>query len=324
MAWSFTARLLTTAAALAGAAWGYAVPQACSGVCTNAHDPTIVLRGDGTYFRLSTGGKIAVHSAPSIRGPWAYVGPALPGGSSINKAGRDDLWAPEVVKRGNEYFMYYSVSTPGSQDSAIGVATSTDLVSWRDHGSTGVESARGAAYNAIDPHVLKTADGAFVMTFGSWWQDLHTVPMQNPPHRVAAGAAPRQVAFDPKTTAVEGAFVFPWGAYFYLFYSKGACCGFDKNRPPPGAEYKIMVCRSSSPTGGFVDRNGVDCTRGGGTVVYESFQFVYGPGGQGVFNDPVEGPILYYHFVDIRIGFADGQKRFGWNRIDFSSGWPVV
>lgn len=194
--------------------------------------------------------------------------------------------------------MYYSVSTPGSQDSAIGVATSTDLVSWRDHGSTGIESARGAAYNAIDPHVLKTADGAFVMTFGSWWQDLHTVPMQNPPHRVAAGGpAPRQVAFDPKTTAVEGAFVFPWGSYFYLFYSKGACCGFDKNRPAPGAEYKIMVCRSSSPTGGFVDRNGVDCTRGGGTVVYESFQFVYGPGGQGVFNDPVEGPVRFVFLI---------------------------
>lgn len=85
--------LLTAAAALlADAARAYTVPQACSGVCTNAHDPTIVLRGDGTYFRLSTGGKIAIHSAPSIRGPWAYVGAALPGGSSINKAGRDDLW----------------------------------------------------------------------------------------------------------------------------------------------------------------------------------------------------------------------------------------
>ncbi|KAK8081203.1 glycoside hydrolase family 43 protein [Apiospora hydei] len=297
---SFFHSLATAAAAafLTGTVSAYAVPQACSGICTNAHDPTIVLRGDGTYFRLSTGGKIAIHSAPSIRGPWAYVGAA--------PARR----APEVVKRGNEYYMYYSVSTSGSQDSAIGVATSADLVSWRDHGSTGIESARGAAYNAIDPHVLKQADGSFVMTFGSWWKDLHTVPMQNPPHRVAAGATPRQIAYDPATTAVEGGF--------------GACCGFDRNRPAPGAEYKIMVCRSSSPTGGFVDRSGADCTRGGGTVVYESFQFVYGPGGQGVFNDPVEGPILYYHFVDTRIGFADGQKRFGWNRIDFSSGWPVV
>lgn len=34
--------------------------------------------------------------------------------------------------------------------------------------------------------------------------------------------------------------------------------------------------------------------------------------------------ILYYHYVDKRIGYADDQKLFGWNTIDFSSGWPVV
>jgi arabinan endo-1,5-alpha-L-arabinosidase len=36
------------------------------------------------------------------------------------------------------------------------------------------------------------------------------------------------------------------------------------------------------------------------------------------------GPVLYYHYVDTRIGYADGQKKFGVNKIDFSSGWPVV
>jgi hypothetical protein len=34
--------------------------------------------------------------------------------------------------------------------------------------------------------------------------------------------------------------------------------------------------------------------------------------------------ILYYHYVDTRVGFGDGDKKFGWNKIDFSSGWPVV
>jgi hypothetical protein len=45
---------------------------------------------------------------------------------------------------------------------------------------------------------------------------------------------------------------------------------------------------------------------------------------RGVFTDPSLGPILYYHYVDTTIGYADGQKRFGWNQINFSSGWPVV
>ncbi|RYP78763.1 hypothetical protein DL771_000430 [Monosporascus sp. 5C6A] len=85
-----------------------------------------------------------------------------------------------------------------------------------------------------------------------------------------------------------------------------------------------MVCRSSSPTGGFVGANGLDCTNGGGTVVLESHDNVYGPGGQGVYDDPTHGPILYYHYVDTNIGFADDAKQFGWNNIDFSSRWPVV
>lgn len=45
---------------------------------------------------------------------------------------------------------------------------------------------------------------------------------------------------------------------------------------------------------------------------------------QGVMNDPSLGPGLYYHYVETRIGIADGQKQFGVNKLDFSSGWSVV
>lgn len=45
---------------------------------------------------------------------------------------------------------------------------------------------------------------------------------------------------------------------------------------------------------------------------------------RGVFTDSSLGPVLYYHYVDTTVGYADGQKLFGWNKIDFSSGWPVV
>lgn len=77
---------------LLGVVSGYANPGACSGTCTNTHDPSIIRRSDGTYFRFSTGGKIAVHTAPDITGPWTYKGAALPSGSKINLAGNQDLW----------------------------------------------------------------------------------------------------------------------------------------------------------------------------------------------------------------------------------------
>ncbi|OTA99443.1 glycoside hydrolase family 43 protein [Hypoxylon sp. CI-4A] len=310
---------------LPAAVLGYSNPEACSGTCVNTHDPSIIRRSDGTYFRFSTGGKIAVHTAPDITGPWTYQGAALPDGSSIPLEGNDDLWAPDVSLVGDTYYLYYSVSSFGVQDSAIGVATSSslDVGTWTDLGATGIASSAGKPYNAIDPNLINV-DGTYLISFGSFWDDIYQVKMGSTPSKVASGSSSAQIAFDSVKTDEEGAFMYKNGDYYYLFFSKGKCCGYDASRPAAGDEYKIRVCRSTSATGGFVDAAGTACTRSGGTVVLETHDNVYGPGGQGVYNDPTHGPILYYHYVDITIGYADGQKQFGWNTIDFSSGWPVV
>lgn len=185
------------------------------------------------------------------------------------------------------------MSTFGSQDSAIGVATSSslDVGTWTDLGSTGIRSSSGKPYNAIDPNLVQ--DGStYLLTFGSFWRDIYQVPMASPPKAVASGSSGAyNVAYDSVKTDEEGAFVYKNGAYYYLFYSKGQCCGYDASKPAAGGEYKIMVCRSSSATGGYVDAAGKACTSSGGTVVLESHGNVYGPGGQGVYNDPTHGPV---------------------------------
>jgi len=322
-----TLAITTTLSILSATADAYTNPLSCSGTCTNCHDPSLVRRDDGTYFRFSTGGKVAVHTAPSIQGPWTYKGAALPNGSQINKPGNQDLWAPDVSKIGSTYYLYYSVSSFGSQNSAIGVATSStmDVGSWTDLGSTGVESVSGSNFNAIDGN-LQSANGKFYMNFGSFWSDLFQIEMTATPTKVAkAVTSATQIAFVPTSPqAQEGGFGYRYGNYYYLFFSVGSCCGYDTNRPAPGKEYKIQVCRSSNVSGLFVDKNGASCLQGGGTTVLESHDFVYGPGGQGIMNDPSLGPVIYYHYVDTRIGYADGQKQFGVNKLDFSSGWPVV
>ena len=90
---SIVASILSAASVV----YGYANPMACSGVCGNAHDPALIRRDDGTYYRFSTGGKIAIHSAPSITGPWTYKGAAIPSGSKINLKGKDDLSVSTVL-----------------------------------------------------------------------------------------------------------------------------------------------------------------------------------------------------------------------------------
>jgi len=73
-----------------------------------------------------------------------------------------------------------------------------------------------------------------------------------------------------------------------------------------------------------VDANGHACTSSGGTVVLASHGKVYGPGGQGVYNDPTYGSVLYYHYVDTNIGYADGDKVLGVNVIKWVNGWPTI
>ena len=57
---------------------------------------------------------------------------------------------------------------------------------------------------------------------------------------------------------------------------------FLRTKPATGDEYKIMMCRSTSATGGFVDQSGVACTSSGGTTLLASHGTTYGPGGQQV------------------------------------------
>ena len=70
----------------------YPVSQGCSGVCGYVHDPYVVKRSDGTYFRFATFQEIQIATAPALIGPWTEQGPALPGGSEIPLPGNMSLW----------------------------------------------------------------------------------------------------------------------------------------------------------------------------------------------------------------------------------------
>ena len=311
-----------------GAAVAWSDPLPCSGTCTDTHDPSIIQRStDGTYFRFATGGGLSIYSADSIQGPWDHSGEILPNGSSIDNPGADDAWAPDVHQLADgSYVCYYAVSSFGTQESAIGVATSDslDAGTWTDHGSTGLQSTEGDTYNAIDANLLQ-AGSENVLTFGSFWGDIFQTAVSHDALSVVASQEPMNVEFNSTGThPSEGAYLFQHSEYYYLFFSSGICCGYDSIMPAPGEEYKIMVCRSDSRTGPFVDADNVACTDGGGTLVLGSHGLVYGPGGQGVLGETDLGDVLYYHYVDTSIGYADGDKRLGVNVIDWSSGWPVV
>ncbi|PGG99307.1 hypothetical protein AJ79_08574 [Helicocarpus griseus UAMH5409] len=302
-------------------------PGACSGFC-NGRDPGMVRRtSDGRYFRFQSYNGISISSAPAIEGPWSDPYSMLPDGSVINLDGRFDLWAPDAYKVHDLYHVYYSVSTLGSRDSAIGLATSPTMEpgSWTDHGSVGVQTKGTDNYNAIDGNLFEDKDGAFSFNWGSYWGGLYQLEMNGDATQTTPMSTAINLAREPGWNGhIEAAYLYRHHDDYFMFFSWGKAGDYDTNPPPPNEEYRIKVCKGSSATGPFVGPAGRACTDGGGATILSSHGEIFGPGGQGVITHHEYGPVIYYHYTNKTIGWSNDEQLIGWNRLDFSSGWPVV
>ncbi|EKG10500.1 Glycoside hydrolase family 43 [Macrophomina phaseolina MS6] len=206
----------------------------CRGGCTNVHDGSLIQRDDGKWFRFAGSWGMSIFTSDDFLGPWDSVGTALDNNT--------DRWAPDVHKVGNLYYLYYSISTWGTQNSHIGVATSPSLEpgTWTDLGSTGVASRDGSRYNAIDGNLFQDGDGSFLLTFGSFWGNTYQVPLTSP-EPTRANGNPYNIQFNSTgSQSSEGPYLFKFGEWYYLFWSSGQCCKYDTERPRQGEEYKIM------------------------------------------------------------------------------------
>ena len=307
----------------------YPDPAPCYGNVSWIHDPSIIY-DDGTYWRFSTSGDIAVATAPSIKGPWTYKGSVLPGGTKILVAPDQDIWvctlistltvqdangvqAPSISKFDDTYYIHYSVSTIGSQASQIGLTTSTSLSGpWTDHGSLNLPLS--PTYNLIDPFVFQDSPpDPLHFTFGSYWSGIQQFSLPSHDRLMALdGSLTRSEDIGTLITnstagaaVVEGGTMYKNDKFYFLFFSVGACCNTPPNLAAPGDEYRVAVCRSESVTGPYVDRDGRSCKdQNGGTTVLASHGDVYAPGGQGVMKlgDGKDGgrEVMYYHYGECK------------------------
>ncbi|KAJ4989614.1 arabinan endo-alpha-l-arabinosidase a [Stagonosporopsis vannaccii] len=318
--------------------FAYPDPGPCYGNISWIHDPSIIYE-DGTYWRFSTSGNIAIATAPSIRGPWTYQGPLLTEGTKIQVSPDQDIWAPSVSKFDGLYYVHYSVSTMGSQASQIGLATADSLSGpWTDHGSLNLP--RHPSYNLIDPYVYQDkSEDALYFTFGSYWSGIQQFSLLSHHRLMALDGSIAQIddiqAIVTNSTAgaavVEGAITHKHNDSYYLFFSVGACCNTPATSlAPPGNEYHVAVCRAEAVTGPYFDREGRDCrTQNGGTTILASHGDVYAPGGQGIMRLPDQGgeegrDVIYYHYVKLSVGFEAQDFFFGWNYLEWRDEWPVV
>lgn len=282
---------------------------------TFIHDPTVVKTPGGSYIAAFTADNVGLKTSTD-RTRWRDAGSAFPNGAPWTTpytGGARNLWAPDISYRNGQYYLYYSASTFGSSRSAIFLATSATGASgsWTNRGLV-IETFENSGYNAIDPNLVVDAQGRWWLSFGSFWSGIKIVPL-DPATGMRAGSSMTSLAARPANGgAVEAPYITRHGNYYYLWVSFDKCC------EGAASTYRIMVGRSTSVTGPYVDKSGRPMMEGGGTQMMSSHGNVHGPGHNAVFTD-VDGDVLVYHYYT-----NTGLAQIGINLIRYDNGWPVI
>lgn len=299
----------------------YVGPGTISGT-TSIHDPSMVKTTSGIYYAFSTtltGTGLQMRSSTD-RIHFTDAGKVFATNPSWTNSynGRNGvLWAPDVSYHNGKYWLYYAVSTFGSQNSAIGLATSTTAApgSWTDQGIV-YTSSSSSNYNAIDPALVVDTSGSWWLSLGSFWTGIKLIQIDSATGKQLASNQTRySIAQRTPSTAIEASYIYPHAGYYYLFASFDTCC------QGASSTYHIVVGRSSSITGPYTDRGGLSLTQGGGTILLSTHGNIDGPGGQTVMHD-TDGDLLVYHYYN---GNSNGAPTLGLNLLSWdSAGWPHV
>lgn len=289
-----------------------------------AHDPSTLVKDGSRYYYFSTGSSASspILSRTSTNlSSWssgATVFSTKPAWTTSAVPNATNFWAPEVKYFNGLYHLYYSVSSFGTQVSAIGMATSPTLntqasnYAWTDQGAV-IQSHAGSAYNTIDPSVFRDSDGSMYMTFGSFWNGIYEVQLNPSTGKILnESVAPRRLAATP-STQIEASYLYKHGEFYYLFVNWGLCC------QGVNSTYNIRVGRSLSPTGPFTDPFGTDMVSGGGGLFLGSSGNIIGPGQIGIYSES-DKEYFSYHFYN---GAANGAATYNLLPLYWTlTGWP--
>lgn len=318
--------------------------------CTNAqeyqsgisvHDPVMIRQGD-TYFLFSTGQGISVWSSGD-RKTWkkeAAVFASAPEWAVKAIPGfKGHIWAPDIFYHQGKYYLYYSVSAFGKNTSAIGLATNPTLdpaaadFKWTDHGKV-IQSVPGKTnWNAIDPNVILDENGTPWMTFGSFWDGIKLVKLSKNLEQVAEEisriptiASRKQDPLAPNPPSVDGnpvdaggnaieaPFLFKKGKYYYLFASTDYCCKGERST------YKMIVGRSASVKGPYLDQDGKGMASAGGHILLQGDADWFGVGHNAVCTFDNQD-YLIFHGYDRK---DKGLPKLRIEKLNWINDWPVV
>lgn len=278
-------------------------------------DPDVIRGDDGYFYLYATEHKRNdpdMKNSPIMRSPdlisWTRVGSLFTDSTHPQITDQDaGIWAPSVNKVGNKYVIYYS-QLGKNYKHAIGVAVSdsptgpfTDLGKLIDSNEQGVEIS-------IDAYLYQE-DGRNYLFWGSF-RSISVLELTED------GTAIKNKATQKRREVAGGQYeasvVLKRDNWYYLIVSTG-----DYSK---GGTYRIVVGRSQSVFGPYVDKNGNDMMSVHHELVLKGNSTFSSPGhcSRIITDDAGQDWILYHAYPndkDYRCLMLD--------RINWVDGWPV-
>ena len=331
------ATLITLSGPLQAARSQEAIAFQLSGDYAGTHDPSIGREG-GKYYVFATGsapdgGQFAVRCSHNLT-EWKLCGhvfDSIPEWIHKTSPGTKDLWAPDISFFNGKYHLYYAYSLFGLNLSGIALATNETLdptspkYHWQDKGLV-LQSTATDDFNAIDPNIVLDEKGQAWMSFGSFWSGIKMRRIDPATGKLAAedptlySLAGRSRPEHPEPAkpgrpldwqAIEAPFIVRHGGFYYLFVSFDLCCRGTHST------YRTMVGRSHKVTGPYVDRDGRELLKGGGSQLLTGNGRWLGPGGESVMQR-LEGDLIVFHAYDA----TTGRPALQISTLAWKSGWP--
>lgn len=270
------------------------------------HDPSTIAECDGKYYTFGTGsgGLISADG-------WTWKSGAVrPGGGA----------APDVMKIGDRYLVVYGATGGGLGGGHNGrILTMWNKTldpqspDFKYSDPIEVAASDGLEDNdAIDPGLLlDPTTGRLWVSYGTYFGNIRLIELDPKTGERMKGNEPLDIAIDCEATDLLYR-----NGWYYLLGTHGTCCD------GVNSTYNIVVGRSRSVTGPYIDNVGRDMFHGGGKMVIAASDRVVGPGhfGRTVIDEGVEVMSCHYE-ADFD---QSGRSVLGLRPLLWKNNWPVA